>query len=131
MNMCCIFFSVCRGSTREKALASIIEAFNSCLQHEFVEKKYTPFVSIVLLCTVLLWFLIDEYSASWHVVPVFHLITKIGYVLGTSFLYILFLLISFFIFFGLGMGGGLFGVQVRTVFKQIFLQQRSTRSILI
>ncbi|PIN20743.1 Interferon-related protein PC4 like [Handroanthus impetiginosus] len=29
-----------RGSTREKALASIIETFNSSLQHEFVEKKY-------------------------------------------------------------------------------------------
>ncbi|KAG8390960.1 hypothetical protein BUALT_Bualt01G0137800 [Buddleja alternifolia] len=29
-----------RGSTREKALASIIEDFNSNLQHEFVEKKF-------------------------------------------------------------------------------------------
>ncbi|GMI78482.1 SALT-TOLERANCE 32 [Hibiscus trionum] len=29
-----------RGSTREKALASIIEAFNSNLQHQFVEKKF-------------------------------------------------------------------------------------------
>ncbi|GER40207.1 interferon-related developmental regulator family protein [Striga asiatica] len=29
-----------RGSTRQKALASIIEAFNSSLQHEFVEKKF-------------------------------------------------------------------------------------------
>ncbi|KAF5456116.1 hypothetical protein F2P56_025627 [Juglans regia] len=29
-----------RGSTREKALASIIEAFNSSLQHEFLEKKF-------------------------------------------------------------------------------------------
>lgn len=29
-----------RGSTREKALASIIESFNSSLQHEFVEKKF-------------------------------------------------------------------------------------------
>ncbi|XP_039050095.1 interferon-related developmental regulator 1-like isoform X1 [Hibiscus syriacus] len=29
-----------RGSTREKALASIIEAFNSDLQHQFVEKKF-------------------------------------------------------------------------------------------
>ncbi|KAK6116007.1 hypothetical protein DH2020_008276 [Rehmannia glutinosa] len=29
-----------RGSTREKALASIIEAFNSSLQHDFVEKKF-------------------------------------------------------------------------------------------
>ncbi|KAL0366271.1 UNVERIFIED_CONTAM: hypothetical protein Sradi_3517200 [Sesamum radiatum] len=29
-----------RGSTREKALASIIEAFNNSLQHEFVEKKF-------------------------------------------------------------------------------------------
>ncbi|KAG5543644.1 hypothetical protein RHGRI_016409 [Rhododendron griersonianum] len=28
-----------RGSTREKALAAVIEAFNSSLQHEFVEKK--------------------------------------------------------------------------------------------
>ncbi|KAM3688458.1 uncharacterized protein LOC142613758 [Castanea sativa] len=30
-----------RPSTREKALASIIETFNSSLQHEFVEKKCT------------------------------------------------------------------------------------------
>ncbi|XP_011074362.1 interferon-related developmental regulator 1 [Sesamum indicum] len=29
-----------RGSTREKALTSIIEAFNNSLQHEFVEKKF-------------------------------------------------------------------------------------------
>ncbi|XP_048130697.1 uncharacterized protein LOC115739590 isoform X4 [Rhodamnia argentea] len=29
-----------RGSTREKALSTIIEAFNSGLQHEFVEKKF-------------------------------------------------------------------------------------------
>ncbi|KAE9457247.1 hypothetical protein C3L33_10857, partial [Rhododendron williamsianum] len=29
-----------RGSTREKALAAVIEAFNSSLQHEFVEKKF-------------------------------------------------------------------------------------------
>lgn len=29
-----------RGSTREKALASITEAFNSKIQHEFVEKKF-------------------------------------------------------------------------------------------
>ncbi|KAM7514413.1 hypothetical protein LguiA_003996 [Lonicera macranthoides] len=29
-----------RGTTREKALASIIEIFNSSLQHEFVEKKF-------------------------------------------------------------------------------------------
>lgn len=29
-----------RGSTREKALASIIDAFNSKVQHEFVEKKF-------------------------------------------------------------------------------------------
>lgn len=28
-----------RASTREKALASIIDAFNSKVQHEFVEKK--------------------------------------------------------------------------------------------
>lgn len=41
-------FFLCRGSTREKALASIIEAFNSSLQHEFVEKKYLPFLSIVM-----------------------------------------------------------------------------------
>lgn len=29
-----------RGSTREKALVSIIDAFNSKVQHEFVEKKF-------------------------------------------------------------------------------------------
>ncbi|KAJ7966531.1 interferon-related developmental regulator 1 [Quillaja saponaria] len=29
-----------RGTTREKALAAIIEAFNSNLQHQFVEKKF-------------------------------------------------------------------------------------------
>ncbi|XP_059634390.1 uncharacterized protein LOC132276797 [Cornus florida] len=29
-----------RGSTREKALSTILEAFNSDIQHEFVEKKF-------------------------------------------------------------------------------------------
>ncbi|CAA3005571.1 interferon-related developmental regulator 1-like [Olea europaea subsp. europaea] len=29
-----------RGSTREKALSSIVEAFNNSLQHEFVENKF-------------------------------------------------------------------------------------------
>ncbi|KAF3446557.1 hypothetical protein FNV43_RR11737 [Rhamnella rubrinervis] len=29
-----------RGSTREKALASILDAFNSSMQHQFVEKKF-------------------------------------------------------------------------------------------
>ncbi|XP_059461356.1 uncharacterized protein LOC132190397 [Corylus avellana] len=29
-----------RGSTREKALAAIIEAFNSSMQHQFLEKKF-------------------------------------------------------------------------------------------
>lgn len=29
-----------RGSTREKALASIIDVFNSDIQHEFIEKKF-------------------------------------------------------------------------------------------
>ncbi|GAV58194.1 IFRD_C domain-containing protein/IFRD domain-containing protein [Cephalotus follicularis] len=29
-----------RGSTREKALSAIIEAFNSDLQHQFIEKKF-------------------------------------------------------------------------------------------
>ncbi|KAB1204036.1 Interferon-related developmental regulator 1 [Morella rubra] len=29
-----------RGSTREKALASIVEAFSSSLQHQFLEKKF-------------------------------------------------------------------------------------------
>lgn len=46
------FFFACRGSTREKALASIIEAFSSSLQHEFVEKKYSPFLPIV--CSLML-----------------------------------------------------------------------------
>ncbi|KVH99469.1 Armadillo-like helical [Cynara cardunculus var. scolymus] len=32
--------STIRGSTREKALVAIIEAFNSSLPHEFVEKKF-------------------------------------------------------------------------------------------
>lgn len=36
-----------RGSTREKALASITESFNSNLQHEFVEKK---FATLLHLC---------------------------------------------------------------------------------
>ncbi|XP_047950648.1 interferon-related developmental regulator 1-like isoform X2 [Salvia hispanica] len=33
-----------RGSTREKALASIIESFNSSLQNEFVETKFATFL---------------------------------------------------------------------------------------
>ncbi|XAR61961.1 hypothetical protein NMG60_11016521 [Bertholletia excelsa] len=36
-----------RGSTREKALAATIEAFNSNIQHEFVEKK---FVTLLRQC---------------------------------------------------------------------------------
>ena len=42
MNANVVFCAFCgkRGSTREKALAAIIEAFNSTLQHEFVEKKF-------------------------------------------------------------------------------------------
>ncbi|KAK4387599.1 Interferon-related developmental regulator 1 [Sesamum angolense] len=36
----CVLWYLFRGSTREKALASIIEAFNNSLQHEFVEKKF-------------------------------------------------------------------------------------------
>lgn len=36
MSTCFLAF---RGSTREKALASIVEVFNSNIQHEFVEKK--------------------------------------------------------------------------------------------
>lgn len=41
--MLCFVFTLMligyRGSTREKALSSIIEAFNNTLQHQFVEKK--------------------------------------------------------------------------------------------
>ncbi|KAM5565845.1 hypothetical protein ABKV19_019725 [Rosa sericea] len=39
-----------RGSTREKALASILEAFNSSLQHEFVEKKFATLLHQCLNC---------------------------------------------------------------------------------
>lgn len=39
-----------RGSTREKALASIIEAFNSNLQHQFVEKKFATLLHQCLSC---------------------------------------------------------------------------------
>ncbi|XP_062019492.1 uncharacterized protein LOC133736071 [Rosa rugosa] len=39
-----------RGSTREKALASIVEAFNSSLQHEFVEKKFATLLHQCLNC---------------------------------------------------------------------------------
>lgn len=37
-----------RGSTREKALTSIIEAFNSNIQHEFVEKKFATLLQLCL-----------------------------------------------------------------------------------
>ncbi|KAK4352186.1 hypothetical protein RND71_027704 [Anisodus tanguticus] len=40
-----------RGSTREKALASIIEAFNSNIQHEFVEKKFATLLQ-QCLCSI-------------------------------------------------------------------------------
>ncbi|KDP41629.1 hypothetical protein JCGZ_16036 [Jatropha curcas] len=39
-----------RGATREKALASIIEAFNSNLQHQFVEKKFATLLHQCLSC---------------------------------------------------------------------------------
>ncbi|XP_039008348.1 uncharacterized protein LOC120136361 [Hibiscus syriacus] len=37
-----------RGSTLEKALASIIEAFNSDLQHQFVERSELLFFQVFL-----------------------------------------------------------------------------------
>ncbi|VVA92786.1 unnamed protein product [Arabis nemorensis] len=40
-----------RSSTREEALASIIEAFNSDLQFEFVEKKFATLLHQCLHCT--------------------------------------------------------------------------------
>ncbi|KAL6207930.1 hypothetical protein ACLB2K_018882 [Fragaria x ananassa] len=43
-----------RGSTREKALASILEAFNSSLQHEFVEKKSYKLIWFILRFATLL-----------------------------------------------------------------------------
>ncbi|KAF5739470.1 hypothetical protein HS088_TW12G00676 [Tripterygium wilfordii] len=39
-----------RGSTREKALTAIIEAFNSNMQHEFVEKKFATLLNQCLSC---------------------------------------------------------------------------------
>ncbi|XP_050206732.1 uncharacterized protein LOC126656255 [Mercurialis annua] len=39
-----------RGAIREKALASIIEAFNSNLQHQFVEKKFATILHQCLNC---------------------------------------------------------------------------------
>ncbi|KAK9756412.1 hypothetical protein RND81_01G095200 [Saponaria officinalis] len=39
-----------RGSTREKALVSIIEAFSTNLQHEFVEKKFATLLHQCLSC---------------------------------------------------------------------------------
>ncbi|KAJ9166326.1 hypothetical protein P3X46_021100 [Hevea brasiliensis] len=39
-----------RGSTREKALASIIDAFNSNMQHQFVEKKFATLLHQCLGC---------------------------------------------------------------------------------
>ncbi|XP_057468990.1 uncharacterized protein LOC130758170 [Actinidia eriantha] len=39
-----------RGSTREKALEAIIVAFNSSLQHEFVEKKFATLLHQCLNC---------------------------------------------------------------------------------
>uniref|UniRef100_A0A1J3CKN1 Interferon-related developmental regulator 1 n=1 Tax=Noccaea caerulescens TaxID=107243 RepID=A0A1J3CKN1_NOCCA len=40
-----------RSSTREQALASIVDAFNSDLQHEFVEKKFATLLHQCLNCT--------------------------------------------------------------------------------
>ncbi|KAL1217202.1 hypothetical protein V5N11_021789 [Cardamine amara subsp. amara] len=40
-----------RSSTREQALASIVDAFNSDLQHEFVEKKFATLLHQCLHCT--------------------------------------------------------------------------------
>ncbi|KAJ6872050.1 hypothetical protein NC651_031223 [Populus alba x Populus x berolinensis] len=37
-----------RGSTREKALAAIIDAFNTNLQHQFVEKKFATLLHLCL-----------------------------------------------------------------------------------
>lgn len=39
-----------RGSTREKALASIIDAFNSNMQHQFLEKKFVTLLHQCLSC---------------------------------------------------------------------------------
>ncbi|CAN1135692.1 Interferon-related developmental regulator 1 [Linum perenne] len=39
-----------RSTTREKALASIIEAFNANLQHEFVEKKFATLLHQCISC---------------------------------------------------------------------------------
>ncbi|KAJ4837005.1 hypothetical protein Tsubulata_045182 [Turnera subulata] len=39
-----------RGSTREKALAAITEAFNSDLQHQFIEKKFATLLHQCLTC---------------------------------------------------------------------------------
>jgi hypothetical protein len=39
-----------RGATREKALTAILEAFNSSMQHEFVEKKCTTLLHQFLNC---------------------------------------------------------------------------------
>uniref|UniRef100_A0A2P2M9X6 Interferon-related developmental regulator N-terminal domain-containing protein n=1 Tax=Rhizophora mucronata TaxID=61149 RepID=A0A2P2M9X6_RHIMU len=39
-----------RGSTREKALAAIIEAFNASLQHQFVENKFATLLHRCLNC---------------------------------------------------------------------------------
>ncbi|KAK4354727.1 hypothetical protein RND71_026921 [Anisodus tanguticus] len=50
-----------RGSTREKALESIIEAFNSDIQHEFVEKKrFSLFTSGVQRSTIALANMTDQ-----------------------------------------------------------------------
>ncbi|KAG7593118.1 Interferon-related developmental regulator N-terminal [Arabidopsis thaliana x Arabidopsis arenosa] len=40
-----------RSSTREQALASIVDAFNSDLQYEFVEKKFATLLHQCLHCT--------------------------------------------------------------------------------
>ncbi|ESQ51197.1 hypothetical protein EUTSA_v10017549mg [Eutrema salsugineum] len=40
-----------RSSTREQALASIIDAFNSDLQHDFVEKNFATLLHLCLHCT--------------------------------------------------------------------------------
>ncbi|XP_050943830.1 uncharacterized protein LOC103493601 isoform X3 [Cucumis melo] len=46
----CVRLLQCRGSTREKALASIIENLGNNLQHQFVEKKFATLLHQCLNC---------------------------------------------------------------------------------
>uniref|UniRef100_A0A0D3D6D3 Interferon-related developmental regulator N-terminal domain-containing protein n=1 Tax=Brassica oleracea var. oleracea TaxID=109376 RepID=A0A0D3D6D3_BRAOL len=65
-----------RSSTREQALASILNAFNSDLQHEFVEKKFATLLHQCLHC--IKKGSIKETSLASHVIGLLALTVGLG-----------------------------------------------------